>query len=50
MIPRADIVAWRSRVFWRSDAQVEHSSNCFLDNFWRKILRFVVAALCTSYI
>lgn len=23
MIPRADIVAWRSRVFWRSDAQVE---------------------------
>jgi len=23
MISRADIVAWRSHVFWRSDAQVE---------------------------
>lgn len=41
MIPRADIVAWRSHVFWRSDAQVEQDlilSRVLVELFSEKFL------------
>jgi len=41
MIPRADIVAWRSDVFWRSDAQVEQDlilSRVLVELFSEKFL------------
>jgi predicted nucleotidyltransferase component of viral defense system len=41
MIPRADIVAWRSHVFWKSDAQVEQDlilSRVLVELFSEKFL------------
>jgi len=41
MIPRADIVAWRSQVFWKSDAQVEQDlilSRILVELFSEKFL------------
>ena len=46
MIPRADIVAWRSHVTWRSDAQVEQDfilSRALVELFSEKFLEMNLA-------
>ena len=46
MIPRADIIAWRSRVKWKSDAQVEQDlilSRALVELFSQKFLTMNLA-------
>lgn len=46
MIPRADIIAWRSRVTWKSDAQVEQDlilSRALVELFSEKFLTMKLA-------
>jgi len=46
MIPRADIIAWRSRVTWKSDAQIEQDlilSRALVELFSEKFLTMKLA-------
>ena len=46
MIPRADIIAWRSRVAWKSDAQIEQDlilSRALVELFSEKFLTMKLA-------